>query len=218
MQRGQEQAVADLRPGEQGGGDPERGAHGAAWWHARARTRHTDRVMRHPQPTLSDGRLTLRPPGPDDVAAITAACQDPEIARWTRVPRPYTEAQARAWLQSENEGVRLLVFDREDRLVGNVGLMELETRPGYGEIGYWTAAAARRQGVASGAVVLLRDWAAAELGLTLIEILIHRDNTPSHGVPLRAGFRATGELREPPARMESDEGPVFVVYAWRSDS
>jgi RimJ/RimL family protein N-acetyltransferase len=54
--------------------------------------------------------------------------------------------------------------------------------------------------------------------LTLVEILVHRDNAPSQKVPPRAGFVATGELREPPARLESDAGPAFVVYAWRAPS
>jgi RimJ/RimL family protein N-acetyltransferase len=175
-------------------------------------------VTRYPQPTLTDGRLTLRPPRAEDVPAIVAACQDREISRWTRVPWPYTEAHAREWLASEKEGVSLLVFDREERLLGSAGFPELDVPAGYGEIGYWTAAAARRRGVASGAAVLLREWGAAELGLTLIEILAHRDNPPSHVVALRAGFELTGELREPPARLESDAGPVFAVYAWRSDS
>jgi RimJ/RimL family protein N-acetyltransferase len=175
-------------------------------------------VTRYPQPTLTDGRLTLRPPRAADIPAVVAACQDREISRWTRVPWPYTEAHAREWFASQVEGVRLLVFDDEERLLGSAGFPELDVRAGYGELGYWTAAAARGQGVASGAVVLLRDWAAAELGLTLIEILAHRDNAPSHGVALRAGFQPTGELREPPERLESDAGPVFVVYAWRSDS
>jgi RimJ/RimL family protein N-acetyltransferase len=185
---------------------------------SRPRRRNTRRVTRYPQPTLTDGRLTLRPPRLDDVAAITAACQDPEIVRWTRVPSPYTEADARGWIESEHEGVRLLVFGADGRLVGNTALMELEARPRYAEIGYWTVAEARGQGVASGAVTLLRDWAAAELGLALIEILVHRDNTPSLRVPPRAGFEATGELREAPPRLEVDTGPVFVVYAWRAPS
>jgi RimJ/RimL family protein N-acetyltransferase len=173
-------------------------------------------VPRHPQPTLTDGRLTLRPPRLDDVAAIAAACQDPEIPRWTRVPSPYTEQHAREWLASELEGVRLLVVDSDDRLLGNVGLMELDGE-GYGEIGYWTATEARGRGVASGAVALLRDWAAAELGLKLIEILVHRDNAASLRVPPRAGFEATGELRDAPARLEEDTGPVYVVFAWSAE-
>jgi RimJ/RimL family protein N-acetyltransferase len=171
-------------------------------------------VPRYPQPTLTDGRLTLRPPRAGDIPALVAACQDPEIPRWTRVPSPYTEEHARAWLATEVEGVRLFVVDGEDRLLGTVALMEVDPARGYAEIGYWVAAEARRRGVATGAVTLLRDWAAGELGLTLIELLVHRDNTASLGVPLRAGFERTGELRDAPARMERTTGPVYVVFAW----
>src|SRR4051794_11959507 len=42
-----------------------------------------------PNAQLTTPRLLLRPIGPDDVAAVYAACQDPEIQRWTTVPSPY---------------------------------------------------------------------------------------------------------------------------------
>jgi RimJ/RimL family protein N-acetyltransferase len=171
-------------------------------------------VPTYPQPTLTDGRLTLRPPRDSDIPALVAACQDPEIPRWTRVPSPYTEEHARGWLASEIEGVRLFAVNGEDRLLGSVSLMEVDLARGYAEIGYWVAAEARGRGVASGSVALLRDWAAAELGLTLIEILVHRDNSASLRVPARAGFEETGELRDAPARMERTTGPVYVVFAW----
>ena len=45
-------------------------------------------------PRLGDDEIALRPPVPGDVHAITEACQDPEIPRWTRVPSPYTRAHA----------------------------------------------------------------------------------------------------------------------------
>lgn len=168
----------------------------------------------HPHPTLTDGRLTLRPPHARDIPALVAACQDPEIPRWTRVPSPYTEAHARAWLASECEGVRLFVVDGEDRLLGTVSLMEIDTAAGYAEIGYWLAAEARGRGVARGAVALLRDWAAAELGLTRIEIIVHEDNTASLRVPPRAGFVETGERRRAPARLERATGADYVVFVW----
>ncbi|KFD42954.1 hypothetical protein IU11_16065 [Cellulosimicrobium sp. MM] len=38
---------------------------------------------------LDDGRVHLSTPTLDDVDAITAACQDPEVAAWTVVPSPY---------------------------------------------------------------------------------------------------------------------------------
>ena len=57
-------------------------------------------------PTLRDGDLTLRPPKPEDAEAVTAACQDPEIQRWTLVPSPYRREHAEAWLASAPEQAR----------------------------------------------------------------------------------------------------------------
>jgi RimJ/RimL family protein N-acetyltransferase len=94
--------------------------------------------------------------------------------------------------------------------------MEVDLARGYAEVGYWVAADARGRGVASGAVALLRDWAATELGLTRLESIVHRDNALSLRVPARAGFEATGELRDAPARTERTTGPVYVVFAWRA--
>jgi len=91
--------------------------------------------------------------------------------------------------------------------------MELGQRPGYGEIGYWVAAQARGKGVASRAVTLLRDWAAGELGLTVIELVIHEDNRLSRRVAERTGFLDTGE-RRPQPRTDEPGPPDHVVYAW----
>jgi Acetyltransferase (GNAT) domain len=50
--------------------------------------------------TLTDGVVALRPRTEDDIPAITEACQDPEIARWTPVPSPYTEDDPREFLRA----------------------------------------------------------------------------------------------------------------------
>ena len=43
---------------------------------------------------LRDGDLVLRPWTEDDVDAIVAGCNDPEIARWIpTIPHPYTESR-----------------------------------------------------------------------------------------------------------------------------
>jgi RimJ/RimL family protein N-acetyltransferase len=108
--------------------------------------------------------------------------------------------------------VHLIAVAADDgRLLGSFSIMELDREPGYGEIGYWVAAAARGRGIATRAVRLLTDWARTELGLTRIEILPHKDNAPSRRVAEKAGYRDTGELVAPPHE-ESDE-PVFMVYA-----
>ena len=172
-------------------------------------------------PTLSDGEIGVRPLAPGDVPAIVAACQDPEIPRWTRVPSPYLREDAEHFLAiaaaeaAAGEGVALAVADAGDRLIGTIGLMEIDRDGGYGEIGYWTAAAARGRGAATRAVVLLRDWAHAELGLSAIEILAHGDNRPSQLVAERAGFEDTGELRSV-ARMPERIRDGYKVYVWRA--
>jgi RimJ/RimL family protein N-acetyltransferase len=173
-------------------------------------------------PALSDGEIAVRPLAPRDVPAIVAACQDPEIPRWTRVPSPYLREDAERFLAvaaaeaAAGEGVALAVCDADDRLIGTVGLMELDRERGHGEIGYWIAAEARGRGAARRAVALVRDWAHAELGLSRLEILANRENRPSQLVAERAGFADTGQLRSV-ARMPERIRHGYKVYVWRAD-
>ena len=169
-------------------------------------------------PTLRDGALTLRQGRAEDVDMVTAACQDPEIPRWTMVPSPYGREDAEEWLASvpgaarEGTAVHLLAFE-EETLVGSFSLMEIDAQRGYGELGYWVAAEARGRGVATRATRLLHDWAVHELGLTTLEILPHRDNAASLRVAERCGYTPTGELRRAP-RADDPGAPAYVVYAW----
>ena len=193
------------------GGDPDAGrASGES-----TGAGHTWRVT-----TISDGVITLRPPREDDIDAIHAACQDPEIQRWTALPSPYQRDDAVSYVAraaAERESGRTANFvcvDEQGRLLGSFAVMEMDKAPRYGEIGYWVAAQARGRGVASRAVALLRDWAAAEFGLQLIEVIVHPDNAPSRRVAERTGFRETSELRPAPRR-ETPGPPNHAVYAWR---
>jgi RimJ/RimL family protein N-acetyltransferase len=171
-------------------------------------------------PTLRDGALTLRQGRPEDVDAVTAACQDPEIPRWTTVPSPYRREDAEDWLGAvraaarDGTSVHLLAFE-DDRLVGSFSVMEIDRERGYGEIGYWVAAEARGRGIATRATRLLHDWSTRELGLTTLEILPHRDNAPSRRVAERCGYSPTGELRRAP-RADDPEEPAYMVYAWQA--
>jgi RimJ/RimL family protein N-acetyltransferase len=168
--------------------------------------------------TLTDGVITLRPPGDEDVDALYRECQDPEIQRWTGVPSPYRRENAIEYLervrreQAEGKIAAFLAVD-EKELLGSFSVMELDRAPRYGELGYWVAAAARGRGVASRAVTLLRDWSANELRLELIELLIHVDNQPSQRVAERTGFLDTGERRCAP-RQEGATALDHAVYAW----
>jgi RimJ/RimL family protein N-acetyltransferase len=167
-------------------------------------------------PTLSDGVVTLRPRRLEDADAVTAACQDPEIPRWTLVPSPYTREHAVEWLShSEPDMAQFFAVDADDQLLGSFSVMEIDRERGYGEIGYWVAAEARGRGVATRAVALLRDWSVSA-GLRELEILPDPANTPSCRVAERAGFALTGERRANP---RDPAGEVkYVVYRWRASA
>jgi len=135
-------------------------------------------ALPHP-PHLTDGRLVLRPPEAGDVPDITAACQDLEIARWTRVPSPYTEAHAEAWVgaQPEAGAVALLAVDAEaGQLLGAVGLIAVDRPQGRAELGFWTAPWARRRGVAAGAIRLLASWSFEALALARLQAFAREEN------------------------------------------
>jgi RimJ/RimL family protein N-acetyltransferase len=177
-------------------------------------------VLRHPDPPLSDGVITLRPMTAQDADAITAAAQDPEIPRWTRVPVPYRRADALSWVAGAelelDAGVTIgwLAVDHYDRLLASISVMEIDREARTGEIGYWVAREARGRGVATRAVRLVRDWAAAELGLSTIEIEVHEDNLASQAVARAAGFVEDDE-RDVPPRAGLPDGR-YVIFHWRA--
>jgi RimJ/RimL family protein N-acetyltransferase len=161
-------------------------------------------MLRFPDPPLTDGVITLREKTHDDVDAIVAACQDPEISRWTRVPRPYTRADAEGWFAiSELElgagsAIGWLVVDERDQLLGSLGVQNIRPADAVAEIGYWVAAPARGRGVAARAVRLGAEWALREGVARTLEIIVHEDNAPSQAVARAAGFAQTGERSEAP--------------------
>src|SRR5688500_1776718 len=47
---------------------------------------------------LGDGVVRLRAPRESDAHALVRGCNDPDVARWTKIPSPYTLEDARAWI------------------------------------------------------------------------------------------------------------------------
>jgi RimJ/RimL family protein N-acetyltransferase len=154
-----------------------------------------------PDPPLTDGELSLRPWEPRDVPAVTAACQDPEIPRWTVVPHRYTERHARDFISgtaadlATGRELALAVVDGDDRLLGALGLSNFDWPDLKAEIGYWVAAEARRRGVGARATRLLAVWALTSLGLERVELLANPRNEASLRLAERAGFTREGTLR-----------------------
>jgi RimJ/RimL family protein N-acetyltransferase len=155
-----------------------------------------------PSEPLTDGPTALRPWRGSDVAAIVAACQDPEIGRWTRVPTPYGEADALAYLLHRRESVLdgtsapfAIVEASSDRVLGSIAVMRIVWAHARGEVGYWLAPEGRGQGHATRAVGLICGFAVGPLGLERLALLTATGNVASQRVAERSGFAREAELR-----------------------
>ena len=153
-----------------------------------------------PDPPLTDGEIRLRPWARGDVPAVTAACQDPEIPRWTVVPRGYTERHARDFIdgtlvdRTTGRELALAIVDPGDAFLGALGLSNFDWPDLKAEIGYWMVPEARRRGVGARASRMLASWALTTLGLERLELLAHPKRA-SQRLAERAGFTREGMLR-----------------------
>jgi RimJ/RimL family protein N-acetyltransferase len=147
----------------------------------------------------ADG-FRLRPWETDDAPAVTAACQDPEIARWLPIiPSPYTEDDARDFVEQSRlnwdagEAYSFALVGDNDELLGSVAMRMLRFSTGH--IGYWVAPAARGRGIATTALKTLSRWAVEDLGLKRLELMTDPENIASQRVAKKAGFRREGIRR-----------------------
>jgi RimJ/RimL family protein N-acetyltransferase len=155
-----------------------------------------------PDPPLADDVVALRPFTLDDVDWVTEGCRDPEVSRFTGVPRPYGPEHAREWIgkqaadRASGEGLHLAVTAAADgEPLGSVGLQRMSWDQLRGEIGYWIARWGRRRGAATSAVRLLAAHGFTVAGLERIEVIPYVDNPVSQRVAEKAGCQREGVLR-----------------------
>jgi RimJ/RimL family protein N-acetyltransferase len=146
-------------------------------------------------------RLLLRPFREDDVEAVYAACQDPEIGRWISSVGPsYTREDAIAWVTREAPGERAagtaltVAIEAGGRLVGSTGVHRIGQHPLGPEVGYWIAPDARGHGYAQEAAHAMAEWA-IELGAPRVYLVADVRNTGSQHIARKAGFSQEGVLR-----------------------
>lgn len=151
-----------------------------------------------PAAPLSDGIVALRPPVADDVPRIVAGCNDPEVPRWTTVPSPYGEADARVFLDDVARGWRehtgavfAITTVGDGRLDGVIALNWVADR--IAVAGYWAGPWARGRGLTTRALTLVCGWGFGDAGLDRIDLATLPGNRGSERVAAKCGFTG-GEI------------------------
>ena len=146
--------------------------------------------LQPPDPPLTDGVVTLRPPDEGDLAAIDEGINDPDVVRWFGPPTSSAAgvlaANRERW---EHGSPTFSVDDADAACVGHVWVNVSATDPSIGYVGYWLLPRARGRGLATTAVRLLGSWAIPHLGISHLRLLTEPGNQASQRVAERSGFR-----------------------------
>ncbi len=142
----------------------------------------------------------------DFLASVWA---DSEIRRWVSVPSDTDSEAAARWISGScrrrEQGLALDlvgVANDDGRILGEVGLSGFDLERRAAKIGWWTAAAERRCGVATAMVRSLTAWAHdGPLALFAVVAEVDHTNQASVGVAESAGFELLGST---PPNSDSD--------------
>lgn len=176
-------------------------------------------------PLLSDGVVTLRGHTLDDAIAISEQCTDPEMRRWTTVPREYTRDQAvvrieqvlRQWADPNGTRSWAIEFDHDGRPAygGSIDLRPGEA-PTTASLGFGLHPAARGRGLMARAVRLVARYAfeAQPWGrpVTRLHWRAVVGNWGSRRVAWATGFTFHGTLPETHANPADPDGPALDCW------
>ena len=164
-------------------------------------------------PLLTE-RLALRPLRRADIPAIVRFAGDRDVAAMTaRIPHPYTEADAEAWLgavaagHARGDELTFAMTGRDDGgFMGAIGL-RVDRVAGGGVLGYWLARPYWNQGLVSEAARRILRFGFETLSLARIQASARPDNPASLRVLEKIGMAPAGRgVEEAPAR----GGPITV--------
>src|ERR1035437_1733369 len=135
-----------------------------------------NRFVNRAAPRLEDELIVVRRWQERDIAGSIVACADPEVIRWIpRIPTPYSEQDAREFLDHAEKGweegtsCSFAITERASgRTVGSIGVA---LNGAIGEVGYFVFAGHRRRGIGERALRLVSRWALEELELARLTSL-----------------------------------------------
>jgi RimJ/RimL family protein N-acetyltransferase len=151
---------------------------------------------------LDGAGVRLRDYRSEDVDAVVAGYADPQAQRFMPlVPSPFTRRHGEWYIHeavptavAEGGAAYAIADPATDRLLGGIGINQVQPTRSQGEIGYWVAPWARGRGVATAAVRTLSEHA-FRTGTARLELLTHWENPVSQRVALAAGYRREGVRR-----------------------
>ena len=158
-------------------------------------------------------KFTLRSPVADDADWITRACQDDEIKRWIRVPRPYTRDHAIEFIANHLNEYAVWVIEvlETNTPVGVISIHKISETSGVASIGYWIAPWFRQRGAACASLELVVAYSQTIAGVTACHANIAITNIASRKTAERAGFVELKNIDQ--TCPDGDDFVAAIVYS-----
>lgn len=150
-------------------------------------------------PTLETTRLKLRPYTEADIPELLPLIGTREVAATTlRIAHPYTEQDARAFLELAKEPDKLwlaIALRSDGRQVGGIGL-RIDKQHQHAELGYWLGVPFWGRGYATEAATEILRYGFETLALHRIFASHFRQNPASGRILKKIGMKSEGCQRE----------------------
>ena len=147
-----------------------------------------------------------------DAEWITRACQDEEVQRWTKVPRPYTSEHAESFIKNKNGELDAwaIIDSRSQEPVGMIGIHHVIND--VASIGYWVAPWGRKSGAASTALRIIPTLARRIGKAHTLQATLAETNIASRRTAERAGFTLIGNSPDScPDGLTSTTGLIYQM-------
>ncbi len=158
---------------------------------------------------LRTRNLILRRPRKKDIPDLVEGLNNLKISKWlSKVPHPYKKKDAEWWIndckekfkKKGKEKIKSYPFSielkKEKKLIGAVGLHDIDYFEKNAEIGYWVNENYWRQGIIKEALIKIIDCAFKKLKLNRLTIKAYTKNKASNGVAKKMGFKFEGIERQ----------------------
>lgn len=144
------------------------------------------------------GPYLLSVPTPEDYDDLVEGANDPEVARWTTVPYPYTRAHAAEFIAGEvaqtwQNGGAIWGIRKDGKLLG---VISLDKRKFSLEVGFWLSHAARGKGVMNEVFPVVIDVAFGHFDAQRLQWRALAGHWASWRLAWKNGFTKEGTLRK----------------------
>lgn len=163
--------------------------------------------------------FTLRPWTQNDLTSLIRHGSNPNIAQFMSDAFPDTDAKWRTFLDfaTKDENILYFAIDIDGEAVGGIGVkLQKESMLKNAELGYWLSEEYWGQGIMTEAVKKMVQLAFAKMEIDRIFATPYSNNTASHRVLEKAGFRLEGKIE----KIVSKKGVLLdeLIYEVRKTS